>query len=150
MTPYLPQRRLGHGASSDVQFWNVFTSHLFECSLIRAYLIAGKTNVAMMSILNVLGQYQKERTEMEVEQDEGQSENLSERFDLSAFKIIYVAPMKALVQEVVKNFSKRLGPYGVVVREVNRVPTWMDGRHILIPLWHLFFVIITHLKFSFS
>lgn len=87
---------------------------------------------------------------MEVEQDEGQSEKLSERFDLSAFKIIYVAPMKALVQEVVKNFSKRLGPYGVVVREVNRVPTWMDGRRILIPLWHLFFVIITHLKFSFS
>jgi len=33
--------------------------------------------------------------------------------------IIYIAPMKALVQEVVKNFSKRLAPYGVNVRELS-------------------------------
>jgi len=35
-------------------------------------------------------------------------------------KIVYVAPMKALVQEVVTNFSQRLGPaYGLVVRELS-------------------------------
>lgn len=35
--------------------------------------------------------------------------------DTAAFKIIYVAPMKALVAEMVGNFSKRLEPYGVKV-----------------------------------
>ena len=39
--------------------------------------------------------------------------------DLDAFKIVYVAPMKALVQEVVRNFGKRLAPYGVQVRELS-------------------------------
>ena len=39
-------------------------------------------------------------------------------FDLDSFKIVYVAPMKALVQEMVGNFSKRLQPYGVKVSEL--------------------------------
>ena len=38
------------------------------------------------------------------------------RFD--DFEIVYVAPMKALVQEMVGNFTKRLQPYGVVVNEL--------------------------------
>ena len=29
-------------------------------------------------------------------------------FDLAGFKIVYVAPMKALVQEVVQSFTQRL------------------------------------------
>lgn len=36
--------------------------------------------------------------------------------DLSAFKIVYVAPMKALVAEMVGNFSKRLAPFGMQVK----------------------------------
>jgi pre-mRNA-splicing helicase BRR2 len=39
-------------------------------------------------------------------------------FDLDSFKIVYVAPMKALVQEMVGNFSSRLGVYGVKVGEL--------------------------------
>ena len=39
-------------------------------------------------------------------------------FDLDAFKIIYIAPMKALVQEMVGNFSTRLRPFGVKVGEL--------------------------------
>lgn len=39
-------------------------------------------------------------------------------FDLSAFKIVYVAPMKALVQEVVGNFTARLEPYNIKVSEL--------------------------------
>ena len=39
-------------------------------------------------------------------------------FDLDSFKIVYIAPMKALVQEMVGNFSKRLAPYGVKVNEL--------------------------------
>ena len=86
---------------------------------------AGKTNVAMLSILNVLAQYRNENADdndaMEEDDEEGggKASKHEGNFDLSAFKIIYVAPMKALVQEVVKNFSKRLGPYGVTVRELS-------------------------------
>lgn len=35
--------------------------------------------------------------------------------DTNAFKIVYVAPMKALVAEMVGNFSKRLSSYGIQV-----------------------------------
>jgi len=38
--------------------------------------------------------------------------------DKSAFKIVYVAPMKALAAEVTANFSKRLAPLGLKVREL--------------------------------
>jgi hypothetical protein len=42
--------------------------------------------------------------------------------DMSAFKIVYVAPMKALVAEMVGNFTKRLGEaYGLQVRELTGV-----------------------------
>lgn len=64
---------------------------------------AGKTNVAMLTMLNILGQHKK----------------VDGNIDLSGFKIVYVAPMKALVQEVVKNFGKRLSSYGVSVRELS-------------------------------
>ncbi|KAI0938351.1 hypothetical protein AcW1_001903 [Taiwanofungus camphoratus] len=64
---------------------------------------AGKTNVAMLTILNELSKYRDEE---------------SGGFDLNSFKIIYVAPMKALVQEMVGNFSSRLSVYGVKVGEL--------------------------------
>ena len=40
------------------------------------------------------------------------------KIDLNKFKIVYIAPMKALVAEMVGNFSTRLEPYGVKVREL--------------------------------
>ncbi|KAK0192909.1 putative RNA helicase [Armillaria mellea] len=64
---------------------------------------AGKTNVAMLTILNELSKYRDEATGT---------------FDLDAFKIIYVAPMKALVQEMVGNFTTRLKVYGIKVGEL--------------------------------
>lgn len=45
---------------------------------------AGKTNVALMTMLHEIGQHRKE----------------DGTIDVDAFKIVYVAPMKALVQEV--------------------------------------------------
>lgn len=39
-------------------------------------------------------------------------------FDLDSFKIIYVAPMKALVQEMVGNFTSRLKSFGIKVGEL--------------------------------
>ena len=35
-----------------------------------------------------------------------------------AFKIVYVAPMKALASEMTENFGKRLAPLGLTVREL--------------------------------
>ncbi|KAI9444012.1 Sec63-domain-containing protein [Lactarius indigo] len=64
---------------------------------------AGKTNVAMLTILNELGKWRDEATGS---------------FNLDAFKIVYVAPMKALVQEMVGNFTARLSPFGIKVGEL--------------------------------
>jgi pre-mRNA-splicing helicase BRR2 len=64
---------------------------------------AGKTNVAMLCMLNEIGQHLREDGSV----------------NLDAFKIVYVAPMKALVQECVLNFGKRLEPYGITVRELS-------------------------------
>ena len=63
---------------------------------------AGKTNVALLCILR----------EMEKHATPDGSINLDD------FKIIYIAPMKSLVQEMVGNFSKRLQHYGVTVSEL--------------------------------
>jgi len=75
---------------------------------------AGKTNVAMLAMLNILGQHKKKV----LKSKEGEIDK-EELYDLKSFKIVYVAPMKALVQEVVKNFSRRLEPYGVSVKELS-------------------------------
>lgn len=64
---------------------------------------AGKTNVALLCMLNQIGQHLKEDGTL----------------DLDAFKIVYVAPMKALVQECVQSFGKRLAPYNIKVRELS-------------------------------
>jgi len=53
---------------------------------------AGKTNVALLAMLQVIGRYM----------------NSKGVIDLSKFKIVYLAPMKALVAEMVLTFSKRL------------------------------------------
>lgn len=64
---------------------------------------AGKTNVALLCMLNQIGLHR----------------NSQGVIDLQAFKIVYVAPMKALVQECVLNFGKRLAPLGINVRELS-------------------------------
>ena len=71
--------------------------------LICAPTGSGKTNVAMLAILREIGKYRKPETG-EIMLDE--------------FKIVYIAPLKALVQEQVGNFGKRLEPYGVKVSEL--------------------------------
>lgn len=64
---------------------------------------AGKTNVAMLTMLHEIGKH--------IDPETG-------ALDRDAFKIVYVAPMKALVQEVVANFSKRLEAFGMKVAEL--------------------------------
>jgi len=71
--------------------------------LICAPTGAGKTNVAMLTMMREIGRFRNENGEI----------------DTDAFKIVYVAPMKSLVQEMVMNFGKRLAPYGVNVAELS-------------------------------
>ncbi|CAI4216488.1 unnamed protein product [Parascedosporium putredinis] len=71
--------------------------------LICAPTGSGKTNVAMLTILREVGKHRNPETGT---------------IDLDSFKIVYIAPLKALVQEQVGNFGKRLQPYGITVSEL--------------------------------
>ena len=117
-----------HDAFSGMDKLNRIQSKLCEVALRSSENIllcaptgAGKTNVAMLTMLNILGQYRKRSAQMDdnAMDNNKDQENNEDMYDLKAFKIVYVAPMKALVQEVVKNFSKRLSPYGMSVRELS-------------------------------
>ncbi|WAR07337.1 ASCC3-like protein [Mya arenaria] len=72
-----------------------------ENLLICAPTGAGKTNIAMLTILHEIQQHLAQGV---IKKDE--------------FKIIYVAPMKALAAEMVRNFGGRLEPLGISVREL--------------------------------
>ncbi|QKX54132.1 uncharacterized protein TRUGW13939_01216 [Talaromyces rugulosus] len=71
--------------------------------LICAPTGSGKTNVAMLTILREIGKNRNSETG---------------EIMLDDFKIVYIAPLKALVQEQVGNFGKRLEPYGIRVSEL--------------------------------
>lgn len=82
-----------------------------ENMLISAPTGAGKTDAAMLTILNTVAKNttpdpsdDKDATDFVVHTD--------------AFKIVYVAPMKALAAEITEKFSKRLAWLGVQVREL--------------------------------
>ena len=64
---------------------------------------SGKTNVAMLTILREIGKNRNPETG---------------EIMLDDFKIIYISPLKALVQEQVGNLGKRLEPYGIRVSEL--------------------------------
>lgn len=83
----------------------VYQSALFKADniLLCAPTGAGKTNVAVLTILQQLALNRN---------DDGS-------FNHSNYKIVYVAPMKALVAEVVGNLSNRLQMYDVKVRELS-------------------------------
>lgn len=64
--------------------------------LICAPTGAGKTNIAVLTMLREILKHPKESG-----------------FDIDKFKIIYIAPIKALVQEIVENFKQKLGKKSV-------------------------------------
>ncbi|KAJ5766358.1 uncharacterized protein N7511_003974 [Penicillium nucicola] len=64
---------------------------------------SGKTNVAMLTILREIGKNRNPETG---------------EIMLDDFKIVYISPLKALVQEQVGNLGKRLEPYGIRVSEL--------------------------------
>lgn len=63
---------------------------------------AGKTNVALLCMMREIGKHINEDGTINVDD----------------FKIIYIAPMRSLVQEMVGNFSKRLASYNLTVSEL--------------------------------
>uniref|UniRef100_A0A665VBJ4 Helicase ATP-binding domain-containing protein n=1 Tax=Echeneis naucrates TaxID=173247 RepID=A0A665VBJ4_ECHNA len=73
-----------------------------ENLLVCAPTGAGKTNVALMAMLREIGKHI----------------NLDGTINVDDFKIIYIAPMRSLVQEMVGSFSKRLASYGITVSEL--------------------------------
>lgn len=100
---------IGRVAFSGTERLNRIQSIVFHTAyntnenlLICAPTGAGKTNVAMLSIVREIRQ------------------NLNEegKLQLHKFKIVYIAPMKALAAEMVRNFGRKLEPLGVRVREL--------------------------------
>ncbi|KRX42392.1 U5 small nuclear ribonucleoprotein helicase [Trichinella nativa] len=63
---------------------------------------AGKTNVALLCILREISKHV----------------NADGTINVEDFKVIYIAPMRSLVQEMVGNFTTRLAPYKLKVGEL--------------------------------
>ncbi|KAM7267618.1 hypothetical protein ACFE04_009784 [Oxalis oulophora] len=80
-------------------FQTVYYSN--ENVLVCAPTGAGKTNIAMISVLHEVGKHFKDGYLHKEE-----------------FKIVYVAPMKALAAEVTAAFSRRLSPLNMIVKEL--------------------------------
>ncbi|KAB8339317.1 hypothetical protein FH972_022250 [Carpinus fangiana] len=85
--------------------------HTSENMLVCAPTGAGKTDAAMLTILNTIA---KNITPSPL--DEPEASDFAVRTD--DFKIVYVAPMKALAAEITEKFSKRLAWLGIQVREL--------------------------------
>ncbi|KAI4871234.1 hypothetical protein NFI96_019754 [Prochilodus magdalenae] len=73
-----------------------------ENMLVCAPTGAGKTNIAMLTVLHEIRQHLQPGGVIRKDQ----------------FKIVYVAPMKALAAEMTNYFSKRLEPLGISVKEL--------------------------------
>lgn len=73
-----------------------------ENMLLCAPTGAGKTNVALLCMMREIGKHIN---------DDG-------TINADEFKIIYIAPMRSLVQEMVGNFGKRLASYNLTVSEL--------------------------------
>lgn len=78
-----------------------------ENLLVSAPTSAGKTDVAMLCMLSCIRLHRL---------DDGSS---AHKLDTAAqqFKMVYVAPMKALATEITRKFSTRLQKLGVQCRE---------------------------------
>ena len=81
-----------------------------ENMLISAPTGAGKTDAAMLTVLNTIA---KNITPHPTEVRDAEDFMVN----TTAFKIVYVAPMKALAAEITEKFGKRLAWLGIEVRE---------------------------------
>jgi pre-mRNA-splicing helicase BRR2 len=96
-------------AFAGMKTLNRVQSRVLDCALFSPENLllcaptgAGKTNVAVLTIMHCVGMHRREDGSL----------------DTGAFKIVYVAPMKALVAEIVGNLGTRLAPFGIKVAEL--------------------------------
>ncbi|XP_065574248.1 activating signal cointegrator 1 complex subunit 3-like [Artemia franciscana] len=100
--------QVGQMAFAGCKSLNIIQSIVFsqayetnENLLVCAPTGAGKTNIAMLTVVHQIKQH-----------------IVSGVIQKDKFKIVYVAPMKALAAEMARNFSQRLEPLGISVREL--------------------------------
>jgi pre-mRNA-splicing helicase BRR2 len=88
--------------------------------LICAPTSSGKTNIALLAILRLISENRESNGHI----------------NLSNFKVVYIAPMKALVKETVGNFSLKLNEFGIKVRElsgdINLTKRELHDTHVII------------------
>ena len=91
-----------------------------ENLLICAPTGAGKTNIALLTILRVVSKFRSNNGFI----------------DFKKFKIVYIAPMKALVKETVGNFNYRLKKFEINVKElsgdVNLSKKEFEETHVIV------------------
>ncbi|KAJ2578702.1 Pre-mRNA splicing [Coemansia sp. RSA 1807] len=99
-----------HAAFKNVTELNRVQSRVYpaafnsdENMLVCAPTGAGKTNCAALAMLRTIGQFRDAQ---------------SGQIDVDAFKMVYIAPMKALVSEMAGAFAQRLQPLGLRVAEL--------------------------------
>ena len=99
---------IGQLAFKGIKQLNTIQSCVFQSAyntsenlLVCAPTGAGKTNVAMLTMIQCIKQHMEGGV---IKRDK--------------FKIVYVAPMKALAAEMTAGFGKRLEPLGITVREL--------------------------------
>jgi hypothetical protein len=83
--------------------------HRRENMLVCAPTGAGKTNVAMLTVVAHF------RDVGLIQSTDGEKANI---FETAGSKVVYIAPMKALAQEVVSKFSSKLKSLKLIVREL--------------------------------
>ena len=101
--PFAQKGFEGYNSLNPVQ--SIVYPTVFETTeniLVCAPTGAGKTDIAMLSILRCIHQHTDE----------------SGRISKSDFKIVYIAPMKALAAEITRKFSKRLKCFNLTVKEL--------------------------------
>lgn len=82
---------------------------------------AGKTNVALMAMVREIGQHVMNGKLQIGNFTCSCSHHSSQCFLADQFKIVYVAPMKALAAEMTANFAKRLASMGIVCKELTGI-----------------------------
>ena len=99
---------IGRLAFQGMKSLNRIQSVVFDCAyrtaenmLVCAPTGAGKTNVAMLCVVQTVKQHIESGV---IKKDK--------------FKIVYVAPMKALAAEMADGFGRRLAPLGLTVKEL--------------------------------
>lgn len=140
-------------AFPGTEYLNIIQSRVYKAAfrnsanmLICAPTGAGKTNVALLAILRLIHQklgdsdgklnLMPEQTATKGKGKGKKGKDNDEKAVQSTFKIIYIAPMKALCSEIVDKFSSRLQHLGIQVREMTGDMTLtkneLERTHVLV------------------